>query len=44
MSGGEIEIEEDRVYDMHCSCPYAEEGNYCKHMAAVLYKIEEIQT
>lgn len=37
----EIEIRDDRVYDMPCTCPYAEEGNYCKHMAAVLYEIEE---
>lgn len=26
---------------MTCTCPYAAEGNYCKHMAAVLYEIEE---
>lgn len=32
--GGEVE-------DMFCSCPYAEDGNYCKHMAAVLYELEE---
>lgn len=37
----EIEIRADQVYDMTCTCPYAAEGNYCKHMAAVLYKIEE---
>ncbi len=37
----EIEIRADRVYDMTCTCPYAAEGNYCKHMAAVLYEIEE---
>ena len=37
----EIEIRDDRVYDMTCTCPYAEEGNYCKHVAAVLYEIEE---
>lgn len=36
----EIEIRDDQVYDMTCTCPYAAEGNYCKHMAAVLYKIE----
>ena len=32
--GGEIE-------DMECSCPYADDGNYCKHMAAVLYAAEK---
>lgn len=37
----EIEIRADQVYDMTCTCPYAAEGNYCKHMVAVLYKIEE---
>ena len=26
---------------MYCSCPYAEGGNNCKHMAAVLFEIEE---
>ena len=25
---------------MFCSCPYAEDGNYCKHEAAVLFLIE----
>ncbi len=29
------------IHDMYCSCPYAQDGNYCKHMAAVLYEIEE---
>lgn len=23
---------------MECDCPYAEDGNYCKHMAATLYQ------
>lgn len=27
---------------MYCTCPYAQDGNKCKHMAAVLYAIEEI--
>ena len=26
---------------MDCSCPYADDGNYCKHMAAMLYAIEK---
>ena len=31
-----------RVRKMSCTCPYAEEdGEHCKHMAAVLYKLEE---
>lgn len=37
----DIEIEEGQVCEMYCSCPYAEDGNNCKHMAAVLYEIEE---
>lgn len=36
-----IYLQNDTVYDMECTCPYAEDGNYCKHMAAVLYQIEE---
>lgn len=35
-----IEMRDERVFDMHCDCPYADDGNYCKHMAAVLYEIE----
>lgn len=35
-----IEIQDDEITDMYCSCPYADSGNYCKHMAAVLYEIE----
>ena len=27
--------------DISCSCPHAEDGNMCKHMAAFLYKMEE---
>ena len=37
----EIEIANGKIGDMQCSCPYAEDGNYCKHMAAVLFAIEE---
>lgn len=36
-----ITIENDSVTEMDCSCPYADDGHSCKHMAAVLYKIEE---
>lgn len=32
--GGNIEY-------MSCTCPYAEEGNNCKHIAAVLFAMEE---
>ena len=37
----EVEIDDNEVVDMFCDCPYAEDGNNCKHMAAVLYEIEE---
>lgn len=36
----EIEIENDKITDMYCTCHYAEDGNNCKHMAAALYKYE----
>ena len=35
-SDGEIE-------DMYCDCPYASDGNNCKHMAAVLYLFDDLQ-
>jgi uncharacterized Zn finger protein len=38
----EIVFEGDRIADMNCSCPYAEDSNYCKHMAAVLFEYEEL--
>lgn len=37
----EIELEGDEIAEMYCDCPYADDGNYCKHMAAVLYAVEE---
>ena len=40
----EIFLNNDEVYDMDCDCPYAEDGNYCKHMAAVLYELEDTGT
>ncbi|MFD2116624.1 SWIM zinc finger domain-containing protein [Paenibacillus yanchengensis] len=36
-----IEIVADEMKDMNCDCPYAADGNYCKHMAATLYYVEE---
>ncbi len=33
----EIVLSENKIEDMYCSCPYALDGNNCKHMAAVLY-------
>ena len=31
----------DTVEDMECTCPYAEDGNYCKHMAALLFAVDD---
>ena len=38
-----IGLKNDEIVEMHCSCPYAEGGKNCKHMAAVLYKWEFIK-
>lgn len=37
----EIAISDQKLMAMSCDCPYAEDGKNCKHMAAVLYAIEE---
>lgn len=37
----EISLEDGEVDEMYCSCPYAEDGRNCKHMAAVLFEWEE---
>ena len=37
----EIYLKNNKIDDMYCSCPYADGGNNCKHMAAVLYAYEE---
>lgn len=39
-----IELTDGFPTSLHCSCPYAEKGNYCKHMAAVLFKAVERET
>ncbi len=36
-----LELCGEKIQYMDCSCPYAAEGNNCKHMAAVLMAIEE---
>lgn len=35
----EMLLDGDSVEDMICDCPYAEDGNACKHMAAVLFAV-----
>lgn len=37
----EIIKEDEEVIDLSCSCPYADAGNNCKHMAAVLFYLED---
>ena len=37
----EIGIKDDKVEDLWCDCPYADGGSHCKHMAAVLFAIED---
>lgn len=36
-----IELSRNAVQDMWCTCPYAADGSRCKHMAAVLYALED---
>lgn len=36
-----IDIADGEIIDMECQCPYAQEGNNCKHMAAVLFCMDE---
>lgn len=31
---------DEEATKLTCTCPYAAEGNYCKHMAAALYRVE----
>lgn len=36
-----ITLAGDRIAGMTCDCPYAADGKYCKHEAAVLYALTE---
>ena len=36
-----VEVKEKRIRKIACNCPYASSGNNCKHMAAVLFKVNE---
>lgn len=38
----EITMRGDKITDLYCSCPYAESGETCKHMAAVLFEWSDI--
>ncbi len=35
-----IDFVDEEILDMNCSCPYATEGHNCKHMAALLYRLD----
>ena len=35
----EAEIQDDRITDLTCTCPYAGDGSHCKHEAALLYAV-----
>ncbi len=35
----QVRIHDNKVVSTSCECPYAQDGNRCKHMAAVLYEI-----
>ena len=37
----EIVLKNSRVKQMDCDCPYAADGNNCKHMAAVLFAADD---
>ena len=37
----EIILKDDHVVEMYCDCPYAADGNNCKHMAAVFFAAEK---
>lgn len=36
-----VEINGQRIHTLACSCPYARKEQNCKHMAAVLYSLEQ---
>src|SRR5699024_1673590 len=36
----EIDRANERISDINCTCPHAASGNNCKHMAAVLFYLE----
>jgi len=38
-----IKLEDGKITNMKCNCPYAYDGNNCKHMAAVLYGVDDAE-
>lgn len=39
----EVDIKDGIIEAMSCTCPYAADDNYCKHMAAVLFACQETE-
>ena len=37
----EIKIKNNSIVHVKCNCPHFQDGHYCKHLAAMLYAIEE---
>ena len=37
----EITVNNNRITELYCDCPYAQDGNNCKHMAALLFELTE---
>lgn len=38
-----IEQDSEKIIDMYCSCPHADSGANCKHMAAALYTVNNVE-
>ena len=38
-----IFIDGNEIMEMNCTCPYAEDGTECKHMAATLFALESVK-
>lgn len=37
------EFDNGKLTTLGCNCPYAHDGNFCKHMAALLFAVEDIE-
>ena len=37
-----IKLIDGEIVNMKCDCPFAFDGNHCKHMAAVLFRAEDM--
>ena len=39
----DVLVRNDKIFDVYCDCPYFIQGELCKHIVAVLLKIEEME-